>query len=139
MSQCSKIHFFKRVGTAFKVSYALPSDIQQKEKEADCYHCWFSTVSARIYKYRLLVLDLWLADLSYIINCVWIIFMLLLLILVIPTVHTRSDILLNFNQYYCRRKKSTINYISIKVWFFVHIKYVKSILSITDEIFLLKR
>ena len=40
MPQCSMIHFFKRVGTAFKVPYALSSDIQQrKEKEADCYHC----------------------------------------------------------------------------------------------------
>ena len=55
MPQCSMIHFFKRVGTAFKVPYALSSEIQQrKEKEADFHHCWFSVVPARICTYRLL-------------------------------------------------------------------------------------
>ena len=81
MPQRSMIHFFKRVGTAFK------------EKEVDRYHCWFSTVPAKIYKYRLLVLDLWWMALYCINSCVWIIFVLLLLILVVPTVHTRWDIL----------------------------------------------
>ena len=41
------------------------------------------------YKYRLLMLNLWLVALRYISSYGWTIFMLLLLILVIPTVHTR--------------------------------------------------
>ena len=93
MPHCSMIHFFKWVETIFKVPYALSSDIQQrKEKEADCYHFWVSTISARIYKYRLLLLDLWLVVWWYMNSSVWIIFRLLLLILVIPTVHTRWNI-----------------------------------------------
>ena len=55
MPQCSMIHFFKWVLTAFKVPYALSSEIQQrKEKEADFHHWWFSVIPARICMYRLL-------------------------------------------------------------------------------------
>ena len=90
MPQCLMNTSSSELGPLSKSLMHYLQIFSKEKKKADCYHCWLSAVSARIYKCRLLVLHMWLVALCYINSCVWI-FVLQLLILVILTVHTRRD------------------------------------------------